>query len=87
MSCLIGEIVKQKKLEEEEFFIFCCGVIVESCRCFSLKHFMSFMLPPAESNFSEIMNLLSLQRPIFSCYKFKLYNAKAQMVNLVFDKI
>ena len=87
MSCLIGERVKQKRLDEEEFFIFCCVVIVEPCRCFSLKHFMSFVLPPAESNFSEIMTLLSLQRPMFSCYKLKLYEEKAQMGNLVFDKI
>lgn len=32
--------------------------MVESCSCFSLKHFMSYVLLPAELNFSEIMNSL-----------------------------
>lgn len=39
--------------------------MVESCSCFSLKHFMSYVLPPAELNFSEIMNSLSCKGQCF----------------------
>ena len=61
---------------ETEFFASCCGVMVESCNSFSLKNVMCNVLPPAESNFSEVINSLSVQRPKLSCFKLSLYDKK-----------